>query len=106
MFLDTLQGPYLTAGCASEFSKMIMIGEQIEHDRKTGKIQDVATTFELPDQDDEGTSVVFEDEEAPSYPPFLIPCKVTEDTPSQDDLQICVVTVNQPTVHPVQYAPQ
>ena len=25
MFLDTLQGPYLTARCASEFSKMIVV---------------------------------------------------------------------------------
>ena len=106
MFLDTLQGLYLTSGCASKFSKMIMIGERIEHGLKIRKIQHVATTFELPDQDDEETSAVFEDKEAPTYPPFQIPCKVTKATSSQDDLHICYVTVNQPALQPVQYAPR
>ena len=102
MFLDTLQGPYLAAGCASEFSKMIMIGERIEHGLKIRKIQHVATTFELPDQDDEETSAVFEDKEAPAYPLFQIPCKVTEATPRHDELKNYNVTVSQPAVQPVQ----
>ncbi|CAI8604946.1 unnamed protein product [Vicia faba] len=58
------------------------------------------------DQDDEETSAVSDNEEAPTYPPYQIPYKVTEATSSQDDLHICTVTVNQSVVQPVQYVPR
>ncbi|XP_058726154.1 uncharacterized protein LOC131597474 [Vicia villosa] len=98
MFMGTLQDPYMSrmVGCtASEFSALVVIGERIENGLKTGKIQDVATTFEFPEQDDEETSTISEvEEEGHAYSPVQIPCyQMTEVTPNQDAPQICAATI-------------
>ncbi|XP_058726070.1 uncharacterized protein LOC131597387 [Vicia villosa] len=110
MFMGTLQDPYLNrmVGCtASEFSALVVAGERIEHGLKTGKIQDVATTFEFSEQDDEETSTVFEvEEEGHAYSPFHIPCyQMTEVTNNQDAPQICAATISHPPVQFVQQKP-
>ncbi|XP_058725781.1 uncharacterized protein LOC131597083 [Vicia villosa] len=110
MFIGTLQDPYLNrmVGCtASEFSALVVTGERIEHGLKTGKIQDVATTFEFPEQDDEETSTISEvEEEGHAYSPVQILCyQMTEVTPNQDAPQICAATISQPPIQFVQQMP-
>src|ERR1043165_4189235 len=81
MFSNTLQGPYLIAGCTSTFSHLVVVGERIERGLKMGNIQDVAIASEFLEQIDEDASTIFEDEEeAPAYPPFQIPNQVTKAT--------------------------
>ncbi|XP_058763419.1 uncharacterized protein LOC131636845 [Vicia villosa] len=110
MFMGTLQDPYLNrmVGCTtSEFSALVVVGERIEHGLKTGKIQDVATTFEFPEQDDEETSTISEvEEEGHAYSPVQIPCyQMTEVIPDQDAPQICAATISQPPIEFVQQNP-
>ncbi|XP_058756795.1 uncharacterized protein LOC131630014 [Vicia villosa] len=110
MFMGTLRDPYLNrmVGCvASEFSALVVTGERIEHGLKTGKIQDVATTFEFQEQDDEETSTISEvEEEDHAYSPVQIPCyQMAEVTPNQDAPQICAATISQPPIQFVQQKP-
>ena len=104
MFSDTLQGPYLIAGCTSTFSHLVVVGERIERGLKMGNIQDVAIASEFPERIDEDASTIFEDEEeAPAYPQFQILNQVTKANSNLCAPQICVATICQT---PVQHAPQ
>ncbi|XP_058784430.1 uncharacterized protein LOC131659234 [Vicia villosa] len=86
---------------------LVVVGEIIEHGLKTGKIQDVATTFEFPEQDDKETSTISEVEEKDhTYSLAQIPCyQMTEMIPNHDTLQICAATISQPPVQFVQQKP-
>src|ERR1051325_7586196 len=96
MFSNTLQGPYLIVGYTSTFSHLVVVGERIERGLKMGNIQDVAIASDFPEQIDEETSTIFEDEEeASTYRPFQTPNKVTKATSDQCAPQICAATVCQ-----------
>src|ERR1051325_6701733 len=99
MFSYTLQDPYLIAGCTSTFSHLVVVGERIERGLQMGNIQDVAIASDFPEQIDEETSIIFEDEEeVPVYPPFQIPNQVTKANSDQCAPQVCVASVCQPPV--------
>src|SRR3954462_152905 len=73
MFMNTLKDPYLNMmiGCASsEFSNLVVVGEQIENALKMGKIQDMANIPEFTEEEKNGTNATSEngEEELPAYP--------------------------------------
>src|ERR1044072_2354177 len=63
MFSDTLQCPYLIAGCTSKFSHLVVVGERFERGLKMGNIQDFSIASEFLEQIDEEESTTSEDEE-------------------------------------------